>query len=109
MAFGEWALVRPMGASRGMPSAWSPGLNLMPGVGVIPHYDRFGPERTMARVADAPARLLVLGIDEDTAIVRVRGKAGQVRGRGTVTVWRNGEPTVFKHGDTIPLDLLPLP
>ena len=63
----------------------------------------------MARVADAPARLLVLGIDEDTVVMRVRGKAGQVLGRGTVTVWRNGEPMVFRHGDVIPSDVLPLP
>jgi cyanophycinase-like exopeptidase len=109
MAFGEWTMVRPNGASRGSAFSWSPGLNLLPGIGVIPHYDRFGPARTIPRVADAPAGLLVLGIDEDTVIMRVRGKAGQVLGRGTITVWHNGEPTVFKHGDTIPSDLLPLP
>jgi cyanophycinase len=109
MAFGEWTMVRPSGAPRGSAFSWSPGLNLMPGIGVIPHYDRFGTGRTMPRVTDAPARLLVLGIDEDTVIMRVRGKAGQVLGRGTVTVWRNGEPMVFRHGDVIPSDVLPLP
>jgi len=109
MAFGEWTMVRPRGAGRGSPFSWSPGLNLMPGIGVIPHYDRFGPERTRPRVADAPPGLLVVGIDEDTVVMRSDSRAGQVLGRGTVTVWRNNEPIVFRHGETIPIDVLPLP
>jgi cyanophycinase len=109
MAFGDWTLVRPIGASRGMPSAWSAGLGLMPGIGVIPHYDRFGPERTSARVAEAPTGLIVLGIDEDTVMLRADQDSAQVLGRGTVTVWRDGQPTTFASGDTIPPELVRLP
>ena len=39
-----------------MPAHWEPGLNLLPGIGVIPHYDRFGSERTSARDRYAATR-----------------------------------------------------
>ncbi len=109
MAFGEWTLVRPPGASRGMPFSWSAGLGLMPGIGVIPHYDRFGPARTTVQVAEAPPGLVVLGIDEDTVMLRADREAARVLGRGTVTVWRDGHPTTFASGDIIPSELVRLP
>jgi len=109
MAFGEWTMVRPNGAPRGTPFSWSPGLNLMPGIGVIPHYDRFGPARTLPRVADAPPGLIILGIDEDTVMLRTDGDAARVLGRGTVTVWRDGQPTTFAAGETVSPELVRLP
>jgi cyanophycinase len=108
MALGEWTLVRPPGETRGMPAHWEPGLNLVPGVGVIPHYDRFGPERTHLRVQDAPAGLLVLGIDEDTVILSAAGEA-RVLGLRTVTAWRDGQPTRLDSGDDVPPQIVPLP
>ena len=108
MALGEWTLVRREGQVGRMPAFWEPGLNRMPGIGVIPHYDRFGPERTKARIDDAPAGLTVLGIDEDTVILGVGGVA-RVLGRGTVEVWRDGLAHVFSSGDDLPDDLVPLP
>jgi cyanophycinase len=109
MAFGEWTMVRPNGAPRGTAFSWSRGLGLMPGIGVIPHYDRFGPARTLPRVADAPPGLIVLGIDEDTVMLRANQESAQVLGRGTVTVWRDGQPTTFASGDSVPPDLVRLP
>lgn len=108
MAMGAWTLVRPIGQFRGMPMHWEPGLNLVPGIGVIPHYDRFGPERTQPRVQDAPDGLVVLGIDEDTVIL-VAGGMTRVLGRGTVTVWRNHQPTRLVAGEHVPPDLVTLP
>ena len=108
MAMGEWTLVRREGQAGRMPAFWEPGLNLLPGIGVIPHYDRFGPERTRARVDDAPPGMVVLGIDEDTVILSVNGVA-RVLGRGTVDVWRDGLSQVFRSGTEIPADLVPLP
>jgi len=32
-----------------------------------------------------------------------------VLGRGTVTVWRDSQPTVLQSGDDVPPDLVPLP
>ena len=108
MAFGEWTLVRREGQIGRMPAYWEPGLNLMPGIGVIPHYDRFGPERTRARIDDAPSVLTVLGIDEDTVILSTGGVA-RVLGRRTVEVWRDGLANVFESGAEVLPDLVALP
>jgi cyanophycinase len=107
MALAEWTLVRREGQIGRMPSHWEPGLNLLPEIGVIPHYDRFGPERTNQRVAEAPSGLVVLGIDEDTVIL-CAGGAVRVLGRGTVTVWRDGIGTRLDAGSAIPATLAPL-
>ena len=108
MAMGEWTLVRRVGQVGRMPAHWEPGLNLLPGIGIIPHYDRFGPERTRTRVDDAPPALTVLGIDEDTVILTTDGVA-RVLGRGTVTVWQAGLSRQFEPGAEIPRDLVSLP
>jgi cyanophycinase len=108
MAMGEWTLVRREGQVGRMPAHWEAGLNLLPGIGVIPHYDRFGPERTRARVEDAPPGLTVLGIDEDTVILSVNGTAS-VLGRGTVVIWQDGLSTLFESGTELPPDLVRLP
>jgi cyanophycinase len=108
MAMGELTLVRGPGQNRGMPAHWEPGLGLLPGIGVIPHYDRFGPERTLPRVQESPDGLLILGIDEDTVILYAGG-AARVLGRGTVTVWRDRQPILLRSGETVPPGLIPLP
>jgi cyanophycinase len=108
MAMGEWTLMRREGQVGRMPAYWEPGLNLLPGIGVIPHYDRFGPERTRARVDDAPPGMTVLGIDEDTVILSVNGTA-TVLGRGTVVVWQDGLANRFESGAELPPDLVRLP
>lgn len=108
MALGEWTLVRREGQVGRMPAFWEPGLDVMPGLGVIPHYDRFGPERTRARIEEAPSMLTVLGIDEDTVIMSTGGVA-RVLGRGTVAVWQDGLCQVFEHGAEFPPDLVRLP
>jgi cyanophycinase-like exopeptidase len=69
---------------------------------VIPHYDAF-PEPLSAAIAlAAPADTLVLGIDEDTALVG-RGVAWTVYGRGRVTVWRGRHRDRLRAGDTLRL------
>jgi cyanophycinase len=50
----------------------SQGLNLLPNIEVIPHYDKFLgwlPERVAAAVIREDADAALLGIDEDTALV----------------------------------------
>ena len=50
----------------------SQGLNLLPNIEVIPHYDKFLgwlPERVAAAVIRGDADTALLGIDEDTALV----------------------------------------
>jgi cyanophycinase len=85
-----------------LPLRWSPGLSLVPGVAVIPHYDAW-PEPLSAIVAlQAPRGVAVLGIDEDTAAVGRNG-AWQVYGAGRVTVWRGRHRERFRRGDAFRL------
>ena len=57
---------------------------------------------------DAPDGLVVLGIDEDTVILAAGGLT-RVLGRGTVTVWRDRQPTRLVAGDQVPPNLVKLP
>jgi cyanophycinase len=77
---------------------WRPGLGLVAGVAVLPHYDAW-PEPLSAMVAlQAPKRTVVLGIDEETAIVGRNG-AWQVHGAGRVTVWRGRHRERYRRGE----------
>ncbi len=78
-----------------------PGLGLVPGLAVIPHFDRmrrWWPEAEAAHLAHSPDGIAVVGIDEDTAIVGARHR-WWVRGRGTATRLRPGAPETFATGD----------
>ena len=80
------------------PLRWRPGLGFVEGASVIPHYDAW-PEPMSALIAlQAPRGSLVLGIDEDTAIVG-RDGAWQVHGRSRVTVWRGRRRDRYRAGE----------
>jgi len=67
----------------------SKGLGLLPDVEVIPHYDKmlgWLPERVTAFVLRHDARTTLLGIDENTALVRTN--SWQRYGRGEIHVLR---------------------
>ena len=84
------------------PLRWPAGLALVEGCAVLPHYDAW-PEPLAALVAlQAPRGAVVLGIDEDTAVVGSNG-AWQVHGRGRVTVWRGRHRERFHRGDAFRL------
>jgi cyanophycinase len=71
----------------GLPVGWQDGLGLVPGLVVVPHYDAIPETLVAPLVLAAPEGALVVGIDEDTAVVG-RDGARRVQGRGRVTVWR---------------------
>ncbi len=84
------------------PMRWSAGASLVPGVAVLPHYDAW-PEAILAlMVLQAPRHIVVLGIDEDTAVVTRDGNC-QVHGRGRVTVWRGRRRERYRRGETFRL------
>jgi cyanophycinase len=84
------------------PLRWSDGLGLVDGVAILPHYDAW-PEPVVALMAlQAPRRVTVLGIDEDTAIFG-RDGAWQVHGGGRVTVWRGRHRDRFRRGEVFRL------
>jgi cyanophycinase len=81
-----------------VPIQWPIGLGLVEGVAVLPHYDAW-PEPLSALVAlQAPRGSVVLGIDEDTAVVGSNG-GWQVHGVGRVTVWRGRRRERFRRGE----------
>ncbi|MGK2851347.1 MAG: Type 1 glutamine amidotransferase-like domain-containing protein [Candidatus Limnocylindrales bacterium] len=80
------------------PVRWRDGLGFAPGVSVVPHYDAW-PEPLSALIALQAARGgVVLGIDEETAVVG-RDGAWQVHGRSRVTVWRGRHRERFRAGE----------
>ncbi len=84
------------------PLRWRPGLGFVSGASVVPHYDAW-PEPLTALIAlQAPRGSVVLGIDEETAMVGHDG-AWQVHGRSRVTVWRGRRRDRYRSGDTFRL------
>jgi cyanophycinase len=85
-----------------VPIRWPAGLAIVAGVAVLPHYDAW-PEPMSALVAlQAPRGVIVLGIDEGTAVVGRNG-AWQVHGEGRVTVWRGRHRERFRRGEAFRL------
>jgi cyanophycinase len=80
------------------PLRWGRGLGLVEGVAVLPHYDAW-PEAVVALMAlQAPRGVVVLGIDEHTALVG-RDGSWQVQGSARVTVWRGRHRERFRRGE----------
>jgi cyanophycinase len=80
------------------PLRWASGLGFARGVSVVPHYDAW-PEPFSALIAfQAPREAIVLGIDEDTAVVGHDG-GWQVHGASRVTVWRGRRRERFRAGE----------
>jgi len=81
---------------------WRPGLDIVPGVSVVPHYDAW-PEPLSALIAlQSPRGSVVLGIDENTGVVGHDG-AWQVHGSARVTIWRGRHRERYRAGDTFRL------
>jgi cyanophycinase len=94
---------------------WLPGLGVVPQLICFPHFDRMsriiGEERFQALIEATPAGFAGLGLDEDTALVRVSLPSDvdpratwRVMGRQTVSVFVRGEPPrVLRAGDDVTL------
>lgn len=93
---------------------WTPALGVVPGLVVFPHFDRMsgfmGQEAFQAIIRSAPDGRTPVGIDEDTALVRVAlasgaepsGKARwRVLGRQTVTIFAPSGPRVLHPDDEV--------
>ncbi len=81
------------------------GLNLFPNFQVIPHYDKFLgwlPDRIAASVMSAKEGVFVLGIDENTALVRPGGEVEwQVWGERKVHLLKGRPVHSFVAGEGI--------
>lgn len=85
---GAMVLTDPMVDPRG--GAFTLGLGLMEELAVIPHYESWSHEKAK-RTLDLAARdLAIVGIDEQTALIRAADGSWSVGGAGTVKVFVNG-------------------
>jgi cyanophycinase len=66
--------------------AWQPALGLAPGLAVLPHHERGGPERAAGYADGLPGGLALLGIDGATAAIEA-GPGWLVEGQGGVSVY----------------------
>jgi cyanophycinase len=75
-----------------------PGLGLLPGCAVLPHYNSFG-EGWIARLGDRLAGVILYGIDERTGMINdAQDGLWQVYGQGKVTVHQDDRQQVFSAG-----------
>ncbi len=83
---------------------WTPALGLLPGICVLPHFERWG-EHALPSLLEASSSngLTLLGIDGATGCVGWGGE-WDVAGPGSVTVVRSGRSEVFRSGQRIELD-----
>lgn len=121
MAFGGQtiSLRRFVAASRepGEPQrTWVEGLGIVPHLITFPHFDRMagfvGQQAFADLLASIPDEHTALGIDEDTALVRIASNGTgngsparwRVMGRQTVTIFAHGQaPRLLRSGDEIDL------
>jgi cyanophycinase len=117
MAFGGHTIgIRAM--MSGQAPQWVEALGLLPGVVTFPHFDRMAgfvsPSVLKTIFSSAPSHAgksaTLIGVDEDTALVRLRPASDlndpeprwQVMGRQTVSVFGpDGKATIYKKGDKV--------
>jgi cyanophycinase-like exopeptidase len=82
-----------------------PGLGLFPSWRVLPHFDRipdFDPGMLKRAVDELPDDRVLIGIDEETALVRLDG-SWAVYGRQAVHVFRGDSATAYRAGEIVPV------
>jgi cyanophycinase len=94
---GAQVLCDPMVDPRG--GAFTLGLGLVAQVAVIPHHNKWSPDKARRTIKLAPAGLPVVAIDEQTALLR--------RPDGTWAQEGAGQVVVFVDGHEAGLDALP--
>jgi cyanophycinase len=82
-------LCDPMVDPRG--GAFTLGLGLLEGMTVVPHHDTWSDEKAHRTFQLAPKGLIVVGVDERTALIRDGAGAWRAAGAGEVTASRDGE------------------
>ena len=91
---------------------WRPALGMVPNLAVLPHFDRMarftGPDGLDRALAALPAGTILLGIDEDTALVRGLDPGDpdtwEVTGRQSVSVYAGQVPPLrYTAGERLTL------
>lgn len=95
MALGDWALVHRPEDGHGTPTQWMPGLGMLQGYAVVPHFDTW--VEAQGLTDQIRAACTVFGIDEDTALLLDEGHA-RVAGRGVTRVFTEAENHTYAAG-----------
>ena len=80
------------------------GVSLLPNVQIIPHFNmihRWIPDAVVTALADIPKDVLLIGIDDETSLLR-RGGSWSVWGSGQVHVLNGASPQTYKNSETVP-------
>lgn len=90
----------PMVDPRG--GAYTVGLAVVPDLAVFPYHGTAAAHLRERSIDLLPASAKLVGIDEETALVRGRDGTWVVAGAGVVTVYTGSDARQFVAGDTIP-------
>jgi cyanophycinase len=85
---GAMVMCDPMVDPRG--GAFTLGLGLVENMTVVPHHDNWSEDKAHRTLQLAPKGLIVVGVDERTALVRDPAGGWRAEGAGQVTAWRDG-------------------
>src|SRR2546427_229607 len=85
---GAMVLCDPMVDPRG--GAFTLGLGLVSPLALIPHHETWSEEKAKRTIALAPKGLVLVGIDEQTALIRSPEGGWRVEGAGQVVAFRDG-------------------
>jgi cyanophycinase len=85
---GAMVLCDPMVDPRG--GAFMLGLGLVEQLALIPHHDSWSEDKARRTIQLAPAGLPVVGVDEQTALIRKPDGSWSVEGAGRVVVYVDG-------------------
>ncbi len=93
----------------GQPPRWIAAMGVAPQIAVLPHFDRMagfvGPEVFRLIIESQPPDVQLVGIDEDTALIRLSpGAPWDVSGRQSVVIiGRDGSRAAYRAGESVPL------
>jgi len=85
---GAMVLCDPMVDPRG--GAFTLGLGLVENMTIVPHHDNWSEDKAHRTLQLAPKGLIVVGVDERTALLRDGNGGWRAEGAGTAAAWRDG-------------------
>ncbi|MGB3053734.1 MAG: Type 1 glutamine amidotransferase-like domain-containing protein [Acidimicrobiales bacterium] len=87
---GAMVMCNPMVDPRG--GAFTVGLDLLVGVAVIPAHDHWSEDAAHRTLRMCPPDLVLAGVDERTALIRLADGTWRSKGAGEVAVFLGGQP-----------------
>ncbi|MGH9025184.1 MAG: Type 1 glutamine amidotransferase-like domain-containing protein [Acidimicrobiia bacterium] len=96
---GATVVCDPMVDPRG--GAYTVGLGLVRNLAVFPYHGSAADHLRERSIDLLPGGAVLVGIDEETALIRDSGGSWKVAGAGTVALYRGREPVLYEAGTTV--------